>query len=164
MYSVLYWCIKFSVDVLNCTSLHVTTVSVETKPFITFELTRIFCLPAIQLSLKEAEASKVLWLHVDPTQRRFVVCWSIAVTILNFLLYSFQPKVSSLYPSFSAPAPAPARKVGVLCWRNNCSFSLQRHLNLRYSRMELDYMHVDFNKYHELYPQRSSKLVLIYAD
>ena len=92
-----------------------TTVSVETKPFITFELTRIFCLPAIQLSLKEAEASKVLWRHVDPIQRRFVVCWSIVVMIFNFLFYSFQPKVSSLYPSFSAPAPVQARKVGGLC-------------------------------------------------
>ena len=31
-----------------------------------------------------------------------------------FVWFIYQPKVSSLYPSFSTPLPAPTRKVGIL--------------------------------------------------
>lgn len=31
-----------------------------------------------------------------------------------FVWFIYQPKVSSLYPSFSTPSPAPIRKVGIL--------------------------------------------------
>lgn len=40
--------------------------------------------------------------------------YSRSVFNIFFVWFIYQPKVSSLYPSFSTPSPAPIRKVGIL--------------------------------------------------